>query len=133
MIGKEKTCIKKKKKKKELQSTQGAYKGHQQHHPKKKGKKKEGLTKNNTPQRAPIQSTKSTIEEKLRAINNLDHAQRLQRKTSLIPWLESSLLSNTTITFLPDYLKNIQRSYPPNFFPFPTHKWPVPTWEHLSH
>ena len=58
--------------------------------------KKEGLTKNNAPQQAPNQSTKSTTEEP-NAAHNLDHTQRLQSKTSLIPWSDSSLLSNTLL------------------------------------
>ena len=35
-------------------------------------------------QQDPIQSTKSTIEEGPRAINKLDHAQRLHKKFNLI-------------------------------------------------
>ena len=59
--------------------------------------KQRGTTKNDPSQQDPIQSTKSTVEEGLRAINNLDHAQRLQRKESLIPCTECSLLLNALL------------------------------------
>ena len=59
--------------------------------------KQRGTTKNDLSQQDTIQSTKSTVEEGLRAINNLDHAQRLQRKESLIPCTECSLLLNALL------------------------------------
>ena len=96
-------------------------------------KKKKGLTKNSTPQQAPIQSTKSTIEKEPKTINNLDQAHKLQRKASLIPLSESSLLPNALLflSFLTIHKRHKGATTKP--FPFPTHKRPMPTWKQLSH
>lgn len=46
---------------------------------------REGQQKTGLPHLKPNQSTKSTVEEGIEAVNNLDHAQRLQRKYNLSP------------------------------------------------
>ena len=65
--------------------------------PKSATKKQRGTIENDTPQQDLIQSTKSTIKEGLRVINNLDHAQRLQRRKSLILCIECSSLLNALL------------------------------------
>ena len=89
----------KKSAKKAPQSKQKVYNGHLKAPP----KNKEGQQKTAPPQQKPNQSTKSTIEEGSRAINNLDHTQRLQRKESLILCIECSSFFNTILSFPQNY------------------------------
>ena len=86
-------------------------------------------------QQDPIQSTKSTIEEGPRAINKLDHAQRLHKKFNLMLWTECSMFSNALL-FLSFQVvqKRHKRAALHTFFLFfLIHNRPILTCKCLSH
>ena len=93
-------------------------------------KKKEGLTKNDTPQRALIQSKKIYNRERAQNYKQFGLSPQITKKSKLNSLIRKLfIIKHPIIPFFPNRPEKTQRSNPPSLFLFPTHKRPMLTSE----